>query len=90
MFYLEYLLLFSLKCASKKIEYLINGDHNYGARRAPRSPEGNNHWHPFGVPMEQENGVLITGWIDDTPQKQRETKQLTLRLFSLHVIIIFY
>jgi len=31
----------------KKIEHLIYGDHNYGARRAPRPPEGN-HWHPEG------------------------------------------
>jgi len=31
----------------KKFEHLIYGDHNYGARRAPRPPEGN-HWHPEG------------------------------------------
>jgi len=37
----------SFKKKKKKIEHLIYGDHNYGARKAPRPPEGN-HWHPEG------------------------------------------
>jgi len=43
---LKVVVLLCIDPCTKKKERLIYGDHNYGARRAPRLPEGN-HWHLY-------------------------------------------
>jgi len=45
------------RTGKKKLERLIYGDHNYGARRAPRLPEG--HHAMTMLKLHSNNVVLL-------------------------------